>query len=117
MLYYLRAVCSTVDGGTNQDTRLAGALAFKVLAGLAICTSPWPLFVVACESQTDKQRIEILRTLDRMDEGRKIGIVFVMWSMIESYWKQQDPHADDDRSKALRWWELINLDTAAPWFI
>lgn len=112
---YLRAICPNIDA-TNQ-TSVWLEQAFKVLNGLDICTSPWPLFVVACESQTDQQRIQILRALDRMDEDRKIGNIFVLRSLIENYWKQQDLQADADKLRPLRWWELMNFDTAAPWFI
>lgn len=112
---YLRAICPNIDA-TNQ-TPVWLELAFDVLTRLEICTSPWPLFVVACESQTDQQRIQILRALDRMDEDRKIGNVFVLRSLIENYWKQQDLQADADKARPLRWWELMNFDTAAPWFI
>ncbi|CAN8105089.1 unnamed protein product [Discula destructiva] len=112
---YLRAVCPNVDA-TNQ-TPVWLELAYGVLAGLEVCTSPWPLFVVACESQTDDQRIKILRALDRMDQDRKIGNVFVLRSLIENFWKQQDLQADGDKLRSLRWWELMNFDTAAPWFI
>ncbi|KAJ4387794.1 hypothetical protein N0V93_008396 [Gnomoniopsis smithogilvyi] len=112
---YVRAVCPNIDA-TNQ-TPMWLKMAFKVLAGLEICTSPWPLFVVACESQTDQQRIQILRALDKMDEDRKIGNVFVLRSLIENYWKQQDLRVDADKLSPLRWWETMNFDTAAPWFI
>lgn len=112
---YLRAICPNIDS-TNQ-TPLWLDQAFKVLASLEICTSPWPLFVVACESKVDEQRIVILRSLDRMDQDRKIGNVYVLRSLIENYWKQQDLQADGDRVKPLRWWELMTFDTAAPWFI
>ncbi|ROW07452.1 hypothetical protein VMCG_03923 [Cytospora schulzeri] len=112
---YLRAICPNIDA-TNQ-THMWLEQAFKVLASLEICTSPWPLFVVACESKSDEQRIVILRALDRMDEDRKIGNVFVLRNLIENYWKQQDLQADGDRVKPRKWWELMNFDTAAPWFI
>lgn len=112
---YLRSVCPNIDA-TNQTPAWLES-AFNVLAGLEICTSPWPLFVVACESQTDEQRIKILRALDRMDQHRKIGNIFVLRSLIENFWKQQDLQADGDRLRPLRWWELMNFDTAAPWFI
>lgn len=112
---YLRAVCPNVDA-TNQ-TPIWLESAFEVLTGLEVCTSPWPLFVVACESHTDQQRIQILLELDRMDEDRNIGNVFVLRSLIENYWKQQDLQADVDKLRPLRWWELMNFDAAAPWFI
>lgn len=112
---YLRAISPNVDA-TNQTVAWLGR-AFEILDGLEICTSPWPLFVVACESRTDEQRIIILRTLDRMIQDRKIGNVFVLRDLIENYWKQRDLQADGDRPGPLRWWELLNSDNAAPWFI
>lgn len=112
---YVRTICPDIDATNQTDTWLEQA--FIVLNGLEICTSPWPLFVVACESQTDDQRIQILRALDRMDEDRNIGNVFVLRSLIENYWKQQDLQADANRLRPLRWWEMMDFDTAAPWFV
>ncbi|KAK4494533.1 hypothetical protein PRZ48_013889 [Zasmidium cellare] len=42
--------------------------AFSMLQSIKICTSPWPLFTIACEAITDEQRVLILDMLDRMDE-------------------------------------------------
>lgn len=116
-ILYLRSICPHVDA-TNQTAAWLHR-AFEILASLEICTSPWPLFVVACESRTDEQRIVVLRALDQMDAGRKIGNVYVLRSLIENYWKQRDLQADGDRpgQPGLRWWELLNSDNAAPWFI
>ncbi|KAF7562607.1 hypothetical protein G7046_g1511 [Stylonectria norvegica] len=91
--------------------------AFELLGSLEVCTSPWPLFVIACETEIDAQRITILRALDCMDEARKIGNVFVLRTIIESFWKQQDLQADTEKAKQVKWWELVTFDTAAPWFI
>ena len=82
-----------------------------------MATSPWPLFILACESQTDRQRIQILRTLDRMDSSRNIGNVLVLRSIIESFWTQCDLRADLPTSNPLKWWEMVNYETAMPWFI
>jgi hypothetical protein len=91
--------------------------AFAVLKSLNICTSPWPLFVIACESETDEQRIEILQVLDKMVASRQIGNIFVLRNIIESFWKQDDLSADSGRTSNVKWWDVINLDVAAPWFI
>lgn len=114
-ILYLRAICPSVDATNQTSTWLAKA--FEVLTRLEVCTSPWPLFVVACESHADQQRIMILRTLDRMDENRNIGNVFVLRELIENYWIQVDLAADSEKLKPLKWWELMKFDTAAPWFI
>ncbi|KAJ5303201.1 fungal-specific transcription factor domain-containing protein [Penicillium atrosanguineum] len=97
--------------------------AFEILDRLPICTSPWPLFIVACEANSDDQRLVILRMLDRMDEARKIGNVFVMRDIIQSFWKQEDLAADcDGSSNQPNWsksWDLLFFESklAVPWFI
>ena len=114
-LLYLRR---TSPAGASADHRSVYLeQAFQLLGGLEVCTSPWPLFVIACETETDEQRIIILRTLDLMDKARKIGNVFVLRTIIESFWKQQDLQADSEKPKQIKWWELVTFDTAAPWFI
>ncbi|KAI0179333.1 fungal-specific transcription factor domain-containing protein [Hypoxylon sp. FL1284] len=102
----------------NQDVRTVYLdQAFQALNSLEVCTSPWPLFVIACETENDQQRILILQTLDRMDNKRNIGNVFVLRDIIESFWKQQDLQADSGRISHLKWWNVVNLNTTAPWCI
>ncbi len=102
----------------NQEARsLYLEQAFKALNSLEVCTSPWPLFVIACETENDHQRIMILQTLDRMDNRRRIGNVFVLRAIIESFWKQQDLQADSCRASNLKWWNVVNLNINAPWSI
>ncbi|KAK6209288.1 hypothetical protein LQW54_006392 [Pestalotiopsis sp. IQ-011] len=91
--------------------------AFAVLRSLETCTSPWPLFVLACEADTDDQRIDILQALDRMDSERHIGNIRVLRDIIEVFWKQQDMHADTGQSLNPKWWDVIDLNLATPWFI
>ncbi|KAI0471253.1 fungal-specific transcription factor domain-containing protein [Xylaria cf. heliscus] len=112
---YLHRVGSPETSQETKSTYLQ--LALQVLGSLEVCTSPWPLFVIACETETDDQRISILRTLDRMDEERHIGNVFVLRHIIESFWKQQDLQADSGRAGGLKWWDTIDLNLTVPWFI
>jgi hypothetical protein len=91
--------------------------AFTVLESLPVCTSPWPLFVIACEACTDEQRIEILKVLDRMEDKRRIGNLVVLRDLIESYWKRLDLQADTGKATNMKWWNVIDLNVAAPWFI
>ncbi|KAI0526696.1 fungal-specific transcription factor domain-containing protein [Xylaria bambusicola] len=112
---YLHRIGSTE---TSQDTKsLYIHQALQILGSLEVCTSPWPLFVIACETENDDQRISILRTLDRMDVERHIGNVFVLRHIIESFWKQQDLQADSGKAGTLKWWDTIDLNLSAPWFI
>ncbi|TRX92038.1 hypothetical protein FHL15_007135 [Xylaria flabelliformis] len=112
---YLHRVGSPEPSPEIKSAYLQQAL--QVLGSLEVCTSPWPLFVIACETENDEQRISILRTLDRMDEERHIGNVFVLRHIIESFWKQQDLQADSGRTGSLKWWDTIDLNLNAPWFI
>lgn len=91
--------------------------AFRILEALPICTSPWPLFVLACEVETDRQRIAILHALDRMDQDRKIGNVFVLRNIIESLWKRRDLLADTGSRSVFQWWNPAMWNTTTPWFI
>ncbi|KAI0134653.1 fungal-specific transcription factor domain-containing protein [Xylariales sp. AK1849] len=112
---YLQRTCNTSAAHELRTVYLEQA--FQVLSCLPVCTSPWPLFVIACETENDDQRIEILQTLDRMDDERCIGNVFVLRDIIESFWKQQDIHADSGRFSNVKWWDVVDLNIAAPWFI
>ncbi|GAP85805.1 putative acriflavine sensitivity control protein acr-2 [Rosellinia necatrix] len=112
---YLHSVGSTETSHDIKSGYLQQAL--HILDSLKVCTSPWPLFVIACEVETDDQRIHILQTLDRMDEERHIGNVFVLRHIIESFWKQQDLQADSGRASSSKWWDVIDLKLSTPWFI
>ncbi|OTB01427.1 hypothetical protein M426DRAFT_219294 [Hypoxylon sp. CI-4A] len=108
----------TSDGTQNLDLRTMYLdQAFQALNSLEVCTSPWPLFVIACETENDEQRIKILQALDRMDNKRHIGNIFVLRDIIESYWKQQDLQADSGRISNSKWWNVVNLNIPAPWCI
>lgn len=112
---YLQRACNTAQVHELRTMYLQQA--FQVLRTLDICSSPWPLFVLACEAETDQQRIDILQTLDRMDSVRRIGNIKVLRDIIECFWKQQDLQADSGRPPNSKWWEALDLNVAAPWFI
>lgn len=112
---YLQRTCNTTQVHEIRTVYLEQA--FYVLGTLEVCTSPWPLFVLACEADVDEQRIEILQALDRMDEVRRIGNIKVLRNIVESYWKQHDLQADIGRALNLKWWDVVDLNVAAPWFI
>jgi hypothetical protein len=116
VLYLLRA-CPTEGDDLARPAYMKQA--FQVLGELEVATSPWPIFIIACESETDKQRMEILHTLDRMDRVRKIGNINTMRNIIETFWKNRDLNFDPNASATHRgdWLSLINYNTPVPWFI
>ena len=115
-LLYLYAVCADVADNMERDYRLNQAL--NILQQMAVCTSPWPLFVVAGEVTTDFQRIIVLDVLSRMDEVRNIGNIVVVRRLIESYWKQLDLTGCGDKPQTRpRIWQFLSTSSATPWFI
>ena len=114
LIYLLRVIPGSENAIRRSSYINRG---FQVLRSLPICTSPWPLFVLACEAQSDEHRIEILHTLDQMDHNRKIGNVFVIRNIIETLWNQQDLLADVDNNSKFKWWEMAALNNNTPWFI
>ncbi|KAH6884386.1 fungal-specific transcription factor domain-containing protein [Thelonectria olida] len=77
--------------------------AFNTLEAVMVASSPWPLFILACESQSEQQRIAILGVLDQMDDVRSIGNILVMRNIIEKLWKQRDLRSGADCSPQLNW--------------
>lgn len=121
LLYHYR-VCETYLK-RHEERKSYLQQAFQIISNLKVCTSPWPLFVIASEAENDDQRLIILYTLDRMDEARKIGNVFVLRNIIQSLWKQLDLAVGRENgfkeSSRLNWSDIlsVNLKTAVPWFI
>ncbi|KAK7969425.1 N-terminal fungal transcription regulatory domain-containing protein [Apiospora saccharicola] len=112
---YLQRSTNSPQASDTRSVYLSQA--YRLLGTLNICTSPWPLFVIACESEADEQRIEIMQNLDKMDKERHIGNYYVLREVIEVYWKQHDLQADSARQSHTKWWDIVDLNTAAPWFI
>lgn len=131
-LYLLRVVPLPHDDEANRTRCLEAALA--ALDRLDVATSPWPLFVIACEAMADGARVQILRVLERMETVRGIGNIRVLRGIIEAFWKQFDLRADmiglgghssggsggaagQTQGPHVRWLDLVNCDTPVPWFI
>lgn len=96
-------------------------LALTLIAEMEACTSPWPLFVVACEVQNDDQRAQVLTTLYQMEEQRRIGNIGVTRMIIEAVWKQNDLVAHDATKIVPRttmdWRSIIDMEEMTPSFI
>ncbi|KAH7166529.1 fungal-specific transcription factor domain-containing protein [Dactylonectria macrodidyma] len=83
---------------------------------LQVVTSPWPMFVIACESRTEEHRIAVLTTLDEMQRRRSIGNIRVMRNVIETIWKQCDLRAEFDNEQQLEWCRFVDNEVMVPWF-
>lgn len=114
-ILYLQRVYPLKDD--EKFKKLHHEQAFHVLGRLKVPTGPWPLFVIACESESDEHRIQILQALEKMDNVRKIGNVHVMRTIIEGIWKQKDLRNTESSTQPIKWWSTVYSDTAVPWFI
>lgn len=97
--------------------KLLVEIALSVLIKLGICTSPWPLFIIACEVSGDEQRVIILNTLEKMQKERRIGNVEIMRNIIEAVWKRADLNASTDMKTRVNWKELVDTSRQIPSFI
>lgn len=93
--------------------------ALNVMEELKVCTSPWPMFMIACEVSSDEQRVRVLRALDVMQEVRRIGNVDVMRHIIETLWKKRDLNADGvgEEGREIGWRDVFDTAQRMPSFI
>ncbi|KAF2114460.1 fungal-specific transcription factor domain-containing protein [Lophiotrema nucula] len=90
---------------------------FAILDQMEICTSPWPLFMLACNVTSDVDRLKTLQILDAMDQKRRIGNYQIIRGLIQAVWKQQDLTADEKVPTRVDWRTLIDSDSSVPSFI
>lgn len=63
---------------------------FIILQRLKVCAVMWPLFIVACEAETDEQRTIVLATFEASRKFRKAGNISWVQKLTEAVWKQDD---------------------------
>ncbi|KAL2066915.1 hypothetical protein VTL71DRAFT_1339 [Oculimacula yallundae] len=112
-------LCQTVSNNSEDNSRLRHLVseALLVLKKLVICTSPWPLFIIACEIATDEERIIILDILVKMQTVRRIGNVAIMRNIIKAVWKRTDLNAMSQMGVRFIWKDLIDAKLQRPSFI
>ncbi|KAL9564232.1 hypothetical protein ACKAV7_011423 [Fusarium commune] len=113
-LLYLQRVHPIAEDDFTRPVYVQQALG--VLKNLGVATSPWPVFVIACEVD-EQDRVSILHTLDRMDSVRSIGNIKVLRDVIESIWKQQDLRNIGKSGQRVDWLQFVKCDVPVPWFI
>ncbi|CAK1356362.1 unnamed protein product [Cercospora beticola] len=113
LLYLLRVV--PVHGDEVQRSAYLDQ-AFMALEQLRVATSPWPVFIIACESRTEEQRMKILDVLDCMDSARNVGNVRIVRNIIQTIWRQQDLRGSADMTGPVPWWLCIESRIPVPWF-
>jgi hypothetical protein len=106
--------------GTPSDSLVMKDLvtrSLEILERLGVCTSPWPIFITACEVIGDEQRIKILDAVDKMQKERRIGNVEIMRSIFEAVWKQADLNPRQEGKTRVDWKSLVDTGKQIPSFI
>jgi hypothetical protein len=70
--------------------------AFAVPINAPSCGHFFPLFIIACEANTDEQRASILALINRTEKEAHVRSMKRFKSEIQSFWVQRDLGADDD---------------------
>ncbi|RKL32841.1 hypothetical protein BFJ72_g10341 [Fusarium proliferatum] len=113
-LLYLQRVHSIAEDDFTRPVYVQQALG--ILKSLDVATSPWPVFIIACEVD-EQDRVSILHTVDRMDSVRSIGNIKVLRDIFKGIWKQQDLRSIGKAGQRVDWLRFVECDVLVPWFI
>ena len=114
LIYLHRSVIGTVSESPAMRSLVIRSL--DILDKFWVCTSPWPIFMTACEVVGDEQRIRILDAVHRMQE-RRVGNVAIMKRIIEAICKQGDLYPCQDGKTRVDWKQLVDLEKQIPYLI
>lgn len=115
-LLYLYQVASS-QAVPEKDIQLLVNKGFQLVEQMGICTSPWPLFIVACNVTSDVERLKIFAILDAMNQKRRIGNYQIIKGLIQTLWKQQDLAVNEKAPRKIDWRNLIDPNSCIPSFI
>lgn len=113
---YLYQVCPSeaIPPSSIEDYVSKG---LAVLDQMEVCTSPWPLFILACNVKGDRGRIRVMRVIDEGARDRRIGNYHIIKGLVQAVWKQQDLAADEKIERKIDWRDLIEPGSYMPSFI
>lgn len=118
-LVYLERACRRKSRASVEVTSLVNN-ALSILEGLQICTVMWPLFIVACEAQSDSQRFMVLQAFERTLESRKADNIAWNKKLVEGIWRQDDlftySHVTKAAQPMLRYGSIMSASSQLPSF-
>lgn len=88
-LVFLERVCRRRPRYAPEVEHLVKA-GLTILQRLKVCAVMWPLFIIACEAETDEQRRIVLATFNISKKFRKAGNISWVQKLTEAVWKQDD---------------------------
>jgi hypothetical protein len=93
-IYLARA--STKPGEAPADLEPLIDMAFAGPIRDCFCPHFFPLFIVACEAQTEERRAAIISLIDRTSRDSRVRNRDWLRNMVHSIWVHQDLHSDED---------------------
>ncbi|KAF3040747.1 hypothetical protein E8E12_008790 [Didymella heteroderae] len=114
-LYLYQVTHATVTPTVDPQDLLRKGL--NILWEMKICSSPWPLFILACSVSDDADRIRILNLMERSGSSRRIGNYSIIIALVKAVWKRQDLIADEKVKREVDWRELVEESGYMPSFI
>jgi hypothetical protein len=104
LLYFYQTVPSTFLPIIDIQSLLNTGL--SILWKMGICSSPWPLFIIACSVQED-DRIPILNLMEASGSSRRIGNYSIIMGLVKAVWKRQDILSEEKAKRYVDWRDLI----------
>lgn len=118
-LIFLERACRRSPRGAPQVQHLV-KVGLGILQRLKVCAVMWPLFVVACEAETDEQRLIVLAAFEASSNFRKAGNILWVQELTAAVWKQDDLFTFARTPKAaeplLRYGSIISASSQLPNF-
>lgn len=118
-LIFLERACRRSPRGAPQVQHLV-KVGLGILQRLKVCAVMWPLFVVACEAETDEQRLIVLAAFEASSNFRKAGNILWVQELTAAVWKQDDLFTFARIPKAaeplLRYGSIISASSQLPNF-
>lgn len=90
--------------------------AFLALVKVKAYEELWPLFIVACEAQTDFERRRILELFSEAQRQRQSGNIAWVRRMVEAFWNQNDLDAEQELSYSTRMTAVVSTAPFIPTF-
>jgi hypothetical protein len=116
-LLYLNRTVLKVSSTSFQHKRLVRE-GILVLVNLGFCESAWPMLILACETNEDEQRLQVLQTLarTRQESPHRSSHVPLIQRMIEAIWNQNDLGCDSGVDYCRTLHAVISTAPALPLF-
>lgn len=118
-MIFLERACRRIPRSDPQIEHLVGT-GLKLVERLQGCVAMWPLFIVACEVETDEHRNIALDSFEASAKVRKAGNISCIQELAEAVWKQDDLFTYSgipaDQVQLLRYRSVISASGQLPNF-